>query len=369
MMITVKKLKELKLLPLETLTPNSGMVRISHGKEIDPVKLLQPVIASLDQETLEIALAAACCAPEYIYPDWLREYHELQHNIKFENDKQWRRKNIIAKLKQCNILTEHDGLFHMHRLTRLVIKETYKKNLLQTQNLLTEIVKNKDINLLPAHEAIAAGYLLIEALSASKNILDLLTENNKNILILLIRHSQYLLACKLIDLYVALINEVDFIDTEKKEYYVARLLKRRIDINIVNQNFTQALHDSEIICSSQKNISSSDYCESLCQRANIYIWLKNFDKAANILKKAYNIIIYCQLIDSEVHVAYLERSAILNNWLERYKCAEDELKQAIAIKEKLAASEFSIVYTLHLLGDCYRYQKKFTESLSFYDRC
>ena len=96
------KLKELKLLPLETLTPNSGMVRISHGKKIDPVKLLQPVIASLDQETLEIALAAACCAPEYIYPDWLREYHELQHNIKFEND------NLMEK---CNIISSSELSF------------------------------------------------------------------------------------------------------------------------------------------------------------------------------------------------------------------------------------------------------------------
>ena len=118
-----EKLKELRQLPLETLTPDSGMVRISHGKEIDPVKLLQPVLDRLDPETLEIAQVAACCAPEYIYPKWLKDFYELQHNVKFDTDRQWRKKNIIASLKQSNILQEYGELFHMHRLTRLLLQK------------------------------------------------------------------------------------------------------------------------------------------------------------------------------------------------------------------------------------------------------
>ena len=157
-----EKLKELRLLPLETLTPNSGMVRISYGKEIDPVKLLQPVLERLDPETLEIAQVAACCAPEYIYPDWLREYYELQHNVKFENEKQWRRKNIIAKLKQCNILTECNYLFHMHRLTRLVIKNLFREKNKQLETEIIDYIRQRTPMFISGEELNCAGCLIQE---------------------------------------------------------------------------------------------------------------------------------------------------------------------------------------------------------------
>lgn len=116
-----KKFEELQTLSLEALTPNSNMVRITHDKGIDPVRLLQPVLSRLNPKKLEIVWVAACCDPECIYSSWLKYYCDKKLDLS-ERDC----KDIISNLLNTHILIAGSELFSMHRLTRAVILEMYK---------------------------------------------------------------------------------------------------------------------------------------------------------------------------------------------------------------------------------------------------
>ena len=161
-----EKLNELQSMPLQTLTPSSKMVRISHGREISPESLLKPILDHLSPDELEIAKVAACCAPEYIYPEWLKRFYEHRHGIKFEDEKQWRRKNIIAGLKQRNILKEHGEVFQMHRLTRLVIAD----KAVNWENDFFDDIFNK-INLTDSENEVICAAMLILANANDCNLL------------------------------------------------------------------------------------------------------------------------------------------------------------------------------------------------------
>ncbi len=374
-----EKLKELKSLPLETLTPNSGMVRISHEKEIDPVKLLQPVLARLDQEILEIAQAAACCASEYIYPKWLQKFYELKHNVKLKNERQWRKEKIIAKLIQSNILSADEmgsEYYRMHRLTHLIIRKIYKEKNLQTENNLLRAVAADKPMCCPA-EIIAAGHLLANISAAYSQAFELLSAGKDHLLSLLLRSSQYGLARTLISRFLPLSENTEIVASEEHQReYTINLLYCLVETKLLDNELDQALEIMNKVCDIQKSASHVDYCSSLCETARIYIWLKKYEKAAEFLDEVRRIIEKHNLCNTYIHYVYLRRSAILDNWLawqkgnpEFYKYAESKLKEALLIREKLSEPLYETIRLRHLLGDCLRFQGKIKECLKIYTVC
>ncbi len=282
-----EKLKELRLLPLETLTPNSGMVRISYGKEIDPVKLLQPVLDRLDPETLEIAQVAACCAPEYIYPDWLREYYELQHNVKFENEKQWRRKNIIAKLKQGNILTEHDGLFHVHRLTRWVLQENSKK-LAKYRKILIDLISKRakmqacDIEL----HAIGEFIVYNQDKTVLSELLKLcIARKRSNFLNMLYVKGQWSIAKEVSSYFSTNINDIQFATETAKKEYLAELIIPCALIELCKGNLDEALRLFSKAQYLQNDSSVATQVSTMCGIASAHIQMEHYYTANNVLQE------------------------------------------------------------------------------------
>ena len=372
-----EKWKELQSTPLQTMTPGSDMVRIGHGGEINPKLLFKPVLDHLSHDELEIAQAAACCAPEHVYPPWLREFYELRHGVKFDTEKQWRKKNIIASLKQRNILLDrndndlrHDAsgncCLRMHRLTRLIICNIYHDDMPRVEKEIIDVISKTGLEE-DRTELIAAGHLLTNIKSAFSDALTFLTSGKAKFLYLLLRYDQYCLAESLVSNYLKRISALN--SKEERLKFEACLLNPRVNISIMRQDFSRALADIERICDLQKEELNADYCTSLCKEANVHIWLKNFDRAANCLRAAYDIIDKCNLLNTNIHAEFLTRSAILDNWLKRYESAESKLLTALEIRKKNSASQFDMIYLLHLIGDSCRYQMKFEKSLSYYNKC
>ena len=254
----VKKLAELKKSPLQVLTPDSSMIRISHEREIDPVQLLRPVLSCLGPQELAVVQIATCCKPESIYPTWLKSYCIQQLKLSEEDSE-----NIINRLIRAHILSGNQNLFVMHHLTRFVVLEMYKKECCCrggefARKILVEIKTRNDINEKAAFTDFAGN---IESMSNCNKE----PSNEKNIDDMLLQ--------KISVPYHPLMN--DFSDVEEKEIYI--------------NSFAVIFAKTEKIYDEQKY-----YLATICDCFKIKVDISDIERLVNspaqILKKNLTIL-------------------------------------------------------------------------------